>query len=299
MEALAFFAEELLEPDEERTVASHIDTCATCAATLDELTGVGDVLAAAPAPEMPRDVADLLDRRIAEAVRERNAEGPAEAGADPDGEDAAGGVPVAGSASGGAAPSGATVVPLSRRRRRGPGFMPRLMMVAAAAVVIGGGGAAVFNGVLSPDPASDEAGVAAPLQEDGAGEAAPDTAQTYTPQVVRSGTVYTEASLTEQAALTLDRSPVGGAPSSEDAEPMAPVETAPVGVQECTAFLGEELGRGFTLVDDASYGDGGSRAWVLFAPLGERYEVYVVDPRCAQGGDTARSVLAQETVQAP
>ncbi|MEE2046517.1 hypothetical protein Q7689_24590, partial [Nocardiopsis tropica] len=67
MEALAFFAEELLEPGEERTVASHIETCATCATTLEELTGVTEALAAAPAPELPRDVADLLDRRVAEA----------------------------------------------------------------------------------------------------------------------------------------------------------------------------------------------------------------------------------------
>ncbi|WP_236743414.1 MULTISPECIES: hypothetical protein [Nocardiopsis] len=285
VEALAFFAEELLEPDEERTVASHIDTCATCASTLDELTGVGEALAAAPAPAMPRDVADLLDRRIAEAVRERAAESPAR-------DDAA---PAAG-----APASGATVVPLSRRRRRGhgPGFMPKLMMVAAAAVVIGGGGAAVFNGMLSP-AADQSSGVAAPLQEEGGGEAAPEAAQSYTPQVVRSETVYTDASLPEQAALTLDRSPVGGAPSSEGVEPMAPVEPVPAGVEECALLLGEEFGTRFTLVDDASYGDGGSRAWVLFAPRGERYEVYVVDPRCAQGGDTAKSVLDQGTVQAP
>ena len=37
VEALAFFAEELLEPDEERTVAAHIDTCATCATTVSTM----------------------------------------------------------------------------------------------------------------------------------------------------------------------------------------------------------------------------------------------------------------------
>ncbi|WP_223830275.1 anti-sigma factor [Nocardiopsis quinghaiensis] len=295
VEALAFFAEELLEPDEERTVASHIDTCATCATTLDELTGVGEVLAAVPVPAMPRDVADLLDQRIAEAARERAAESPAETAGTPAGEASADGA-----AAVGVPPSGATVIPVSRRRRhkRSPGFMPKLMMVAAAAVLIGGGGAAVLNGGLS-DTSEPAGGVAAPLQEDGGEEAAPDIAQSYTPQVVRSGTVYTEASLPEQAALTLDRSPVGGEPSSEDAGPMAAVEDAPVGVEECAVLLGEELGTRFTLVDDASYGDEGSRVWVLFAPLGERYEVYVVDPRCAQGGETAQSVLAQETVRTP
>ena len=68
VEALAFFAEELLEPGEESTVASHIETCATCATTLEQLTGVTEALAAVPVPPMPRDVSDLLDRRTAPAL---------------------------------------------------------------------------------------------------------------------------------------------------------------------------------------------------------------------------------------
>ena len=73
VEALAFFAEDLLAPDEERSVATHIETCADCATTLDELSGVTRVLAEAPAPALPQDVVDLLDGRIAEAVNERSA----------------------------------------------------------------------------------------------------------------------------------------------------------------------------------------------------------------------------------
>ena len=284
VEALAFLAEELLEPDEESTVAAHVETCETCAATLDELTGVGDVLAAAPAPTMPQDVADLLDRRIAEAVRERSAEVSAES-------------PVEEPADEPRKRGGATVVPFPSGRR-GPGGvgLPRLLMVAAAAVVIGGGGAAVFNGVFSGG--QEEAGVAAPLQENAEEEAAPDTAQSYTPRVVRSGTVYTEASLSEQAARTLDLSPVGGPPAGEEAEPMDSLETEPPGMVECAMLLEESFGAHFTLVDDAHYGDDTSRVWVLFtAPRGEEVEVYVVDPRCAQGGDAERSVLTQETIR--
>ncbi|PDP87546.1 hypothetical protein CQJ94_10850 [Glycomyces fuscus] len=296
MEALAFFAEELLAPDEERTVAAHIDTCANCAATLEELTGVAGALAAVPVPALPREVADLLDQRVAEAVRERAAGGPAAA------VHGAGGAP----ADEAPAPGGATVVPLTRRRRTARALnTPRMMMLAAAAaVVVGGGGAALFNGVLAPGGQGGTSEVAAPLAENG-GEAAPDTAQSYMPQVVRSGTVYTEASLSEQASRTLDLSPVDGTgdigPQEDGGGGNGPltIEAAPTDVQECVVLLGEEYGAHFTLVDDAHYGDGGSPAWVLFSPRGERFEVYVVDPACARGGDPGRSVLDQETVQAP
>ncbi|WP_026122435.1 hypothetical protein [Nocardiopsis halotolerans] len=298
VEALAFFAEELLEPDEERTVATHIDTCAICAATLEELTGVSEALAAAPAPELPRDVADLLDQRVAEAARERAAHTSDNDRDDREGADDASttGRPVPHAA----VPGGATVTPLPRRRRKGSGRVnvPRLMMVAAAAVVIGGGGAAVFDDVMSGGQGST--GVSAPLLEEGGGEAAepePHIAQSYMPQVVRSETVYTEASLSEQAARTLDLAPVGEA---DGTEPMTTLETAPTGMQECVSRLSEELGTHFSLVDEAHYGDEESPAWVLFSsPPDDRYEVYVVSPACARGGDAGRSVLAQETVRSP
>jgi len=280
VEALAFFAEELLEPGEERTVASHIETCATCATTLEELTGVTEALAAAPVPEMPRDVADLLDRRIAEAARERTEGG---GGADA--------VP---------APLGApaTVTQLPRRRRGFGGVnLPRLMMVAAAAAVVAGGGAALFNGLTAQESASS-GGVAAPLQQDEE-EAAPDIAQAYTPQVVRSGTVYNGTDLEEQASLTLGLSPLGGAREDGGAEPLVAEETTPPGVDECAALLGEQLDTRFTLVDEAHYGDGTTPAWAMFALDGDEYDVYVVDPVCAQGGDSSGSVLAQESVPKP
>ncbi|WP_047868355.1 hypothetical protein [Nocardiopsis sp. RV163] len=298
-EALAFFAEELLEPDEERTVAAHIDTCAICATTLGELAGVSEALAAAPAPALPRDVAALLDQRVAEAVRERASVLPGGAAA----EEGAAPPPTGG----GPASGGATVTPLPRRPRTGRSLSrARLMMLAAAAaVVVGGGGAALFNGVLTPGGQDGETGVAAPLAENGQ-ENAPDTAQSYTPQVVRSETVYTEGALTEQAARTLDLSPVGGPGAGGGGEPGGGAETgplaaeaAPPGLQECVVLLSEEFGGHFTLVDDAHYGGGGSPAWVLFSPRGERFDVYVVDPACAQGGAPGQNVLAKETVRAP
>src|SRR5699024_11541340 len=82
----------------------------------------------------------------------------------------------------------ASVTPLAPRRRRFT--LPRLLVVAAAAVFIIGGGTAVINGVFSSQTNLED--TAAPLIE-GEEDSAPDTALTYTPDVVRSGTVYTDS----------------------------------------------------------------------------------------------------------
>jgi anti-sigma factor RsiW len=285
VEALAFFAEDLLDPDEQRTVSAHIDSCATCAATLDELAGVSRVLAAAPAPELPRDVADLLDRRIAEAARET---APASAGADDD------------TATGDRAPdeslaieSGgpAPVTPI-RRRRRGFG-LTHLLVAAAAAVFVVGGGAAVLSGVLQTS--GDESGAAAPM-EPMQDESLPDAAQSYRPAVLATGTVYTEAGLDDQAAAVLELS----ASADEDGGGVAEQSgegAEQYGLEECATRLGESVGARVTLVDDAHYGSGADPAWVLYAPEGDQVRVFVVDPRCVQDGDVARSVLDETTVR--
>ncbi|WP_116247541.1 hypothetical protein [Nocardiopsis sp. FIRDI 009] len=294
-EALAFLAEDLLDPSEERTVTAHIQTCATCAATLDELTGVSRVLAATPAPELPQDVADLLDRRIADAVRERAERGPDTEPTDP--------VPAE-------HPSAdAAVVPLAAaRRRRSSNGLPRLLAAAAAAVFVVGGGVAVVNGVLSGG--EDAMQGATPLLEM---EDAPDdgeAALAYAPEVVRSGTVYTAAALDEQAARTLGHASVGDAeaPSDGGAQPdggaaggAAVLEERSLtpAVERCSDLLEEEFGTRVDLVDDAFYGADAEPAWVLYARQGDRFDVFVVDPRCAQNGDVEPSVLDRTTVDAP
>src|SRR5699024_5661072 len=72
-EALAFFAENLLESDEEHDVAAHVESCDRCAATLEYLTEVSKVLATVSAPALPQELTDLLDQQITEAARERTA----------------------------------------------------------------------------------------------------------------------------------------------------------------------------------------------------------------------------------
>ncbi|MDE3723431.1 hypothetical protein PWG71_18725 [Nocardiopsis sp. N85] len=268
VEALAFFAEELLEPDEERTVAHHIETCALCAATLDELTAVSGVLAdVPPVPPMPQDVADLLDRRIDEAVRER-------AGSDDTATETGGPV--------------APVVPFTRPKKRGFNGMnlPRLMMLAAAGAVVVGGGGAVLNAVMSTQQESAVGGSAAPLlQEEQAEEAVPDAAQPYKPEIVGSGTDYTSKDLADQAADVLDATvPESGYGAEEEAQ------DGSILIEECAVSLGERLGVRFTLVDDARFE--GAPAWVLFAPMGDTTEVYVVDPAGCESPD---GVLEQET----
>ncbi|WP_306370346.1 anti-sigma factor [Nocardiopsis sp. CC223A] len=270
VEALAFFAEELLEPDEERTVAHHIETCAICAATLDELTAVSGVLAdAPPVPPMPQDVAALLDRRIDEAVRERAARpaAPTET----------------------ADPADAPVVSITRARggsRRGFNGtnLPRLMLVAAAGAVVLGGGGAVLNTVLSAQ--QDTSGGAAaeqPMMQDEGAEFEPEAVQPYKPEIVATGTEYTAAGLADQAAGVLAAPPT----PSVTAE-----EYSAVAAEECATVFAEQMGVRVTLVDEAVFD--GVPAMVLFAPAGDdTTEVYVVDPADCGG------VLAQETVAAP
>ncbi|WP_017609408.1 anti-sigma factor [Nocardiopsis xinjiangensis] len=283
VEALAFFAEGLLEPDEERNVARHVESCEECSKALDELSNVSQLLAAAPAPELPPDVADRLEQQIAEAVRDRAVRQPDPVGT-PSGPADTPAVPGAETAS---------VANLSERRKRRFG-LPRIMTAAAAAVFVVGGGAAVINGTLLQD--DEQAGVAAPLVDgpEAEEEQDPDAAQSYTPELVRSGTTYTEDGLAEQASETLDRSSVG---DTSDAAPLPAETTVPPGAEACASGAAEELGLRVVLVDDALYG--ADPAWVMFAPDGGTVEVMVVEADCEQGSEVGDSVLDQETVQAP
>ncbi|WP_017588056.1 hypothetical protein [Nocardiopsis ganjiahuensis] len=284
MEALAFFAEDLLDPDEERSVAAHTETCATCATTLDELSGITRVLAEAPAPALPQDVADLLDSRITEALGERPASAsPAEApAAGPDG-------PVTAEPGTPADDSLAPVVPIAARRRRFG--LPHLMAVAAATVFVVGGGAAIVNGVMG---GQQESGVASPLMdEETEPEAAPDTAQSYSAEPVASGTVYTEEGLGAQAAEVLAAE---GAEQQEEGVGTQAQEQLPDGAQECVTRFEEANGVRVTLVDDALFdsGDGAERAWVLFTQDTDGTGVVVLDPRLCAQGDVHEGVLAEK-----
>ncbi|MFE3457882.1 anti-sigma factor family protein [Nocardiopsis aegyptia] len=294
VEALAFFAEDLLDSDEQRTVAAHIDSCATCAATLDELAGVTRVLAEAPVPELPDDVADLIDQRLAEAAREPAAAAVSvetETGADT----ADSGTASGGGSSDDGASDLATVTPISRRRRAFG--LPQLLIAAAAAVFVVGGGAAVITEVLQPS--TESAGSASAPMEATEDEAPQDMGQAYRPEVLASETVYTESDLADQAGGVLEMSAGADADEEGDLEALSDEGQAMRGVEECAARLAEAFDTRVTLVDDAFYGTGSERAWVLYAPADDdRVDVYVLDPRCVQEDDVTRSVLAETTIDA-
>jgi anti-sigma factor RsiW len=295
VEALAFFAEDLLAPDEERSVAAHIQSCANCATTLDELSGVTRVLAEAPAPALPQDVADLLDGRISEAVNERSAAASSAETPAPE-------TPVPGPYGPQSTEPGtpaddalAPVVPIAARRRRFG--LPHLMAVAAASVFVVGGGAAIINGVMG---GQQESGVASPLMdEDAEPEVAPDTAQSYSAESVASGTVYTEEGLGPQAADVLAEAEPAESEEGEESEEgtgAQSLEGLPAGAQECVTRFEEANGVRVTLVDDAHFdsGDGAERAWVLFTRDTDGVSAVVLDPaRCVQGGPDSGVITEQ------
>ncbi len=151
----------------------------------------------------------------------------------------------------------------------------------------------MVNGVLTQE---DDQSAAAPLADDpeAGHESAPDTAQAYTPELVRSGTSYTGEALAEQASETLDRSPVGGA--SEE-EPLPAESTVPPGTEACATGAAEELDLRVVLVDDALYGASPDSAWVMFAPDGDDVEVLVIEAGCDRADEVGESILDQETIE--
>jgi hypothetical protein len=125
-DVLADLAEGLLEDDEAASVNAHLDTCADCRELSADLADVSRILAEAPVPSMPAELAERIDTAIAAESMHT-----------------------------------ATVVSLEQRRGRRHW---RILSAAAAALVVVGGGATVgkiaLDGTTSGDgaanhPASD------------------------------------------------------------------------------------------------------------------------------------------------
>jgi len=68
---LAEYAEGVLDASRQSAVEQHVRECDDCAATLVELAGLPETLAQAPVPPLPADVADRLDRAIADEASAR------------------------------------------------------------------------------------------------------------------------------------------------------------------------------------------------------------------------------------
>ncbi|RKE20293.1 zf-HC2 domain-containing protein [Streptomyces sp. TLI_171] len=138
LDALADLAEELLPPEQAEPLHRHLAGCPACAEDYAALRGLPELLAAAPAPPLPQEVADRLTAALA-------AESAARAEARPDVPPAdrpqvAPGAPTGPSRSGAPAGSpGAATGPGRPARRRRRGALLLLAGGAAALVAAVGG----------------------------------------------------------------------------------------------------------------------------------------------------------------
>lgn len=182
-DVLADLAEGLLEADAAASVNAHLDTCADCRGRSADLADVSRILAEAPVPSMPAELAERIDTAIAAESL-----------------------------------SSATVASLEERRGRRHW---RILSAAAAAVVVLGGGAAV--GTLALDDADGGHGQAATPPQDNARPRtaegmAPNAAPAPAFEVARSGTHYRSGTLAAQVgAVAADGSTKRGLSASPDA----------------------------------------------------------------------------------
>ncbi|WP_131736542.1 anti-sigma factor family protein [Actinomadura roseirufa] len=154
---LADLAEGLLEDDHAASVSAHLDTCAECRDRSADLADVSRILAEAPVPSMPAELAERIDTAIAAESL-----------------------------------STATVVSLERRRGRRHW---RILSAAAATVVVLGGGAVVGKIALQDSSGGDHQGSTSPVQDgaDRRGQARGVAPQATPHQSVMKSPTYTVA----------------------------------------------------------------------------------------------------------
>lgn len=190
-DVLADLAEGMLEDDEAASVNAHLDTCAECRDRSADLADVSRLLAEAPVPSMPAELAERIDTAIA-------------------------------------AESLNTAAVTSLEQRRGRRHW-RILSGAAAAVVVLGGGAAV--GTIALDGANGDHGQASAPPQDNArpgtagttGERGlrPNAAPAPAFQVSSSGTDYRAGTLAAQVGQVVSgkrqlRAPAAPGPQLRD-----------------------------------------------------------------------------------
>jgi anti-sigma factor RsiW len=162
-DVLADLAEGLLEDDEAASVNAHLDTCAECRELSADLADVSRILAEAPVPSMPAELAERIDTAIAAESMHT-----------------------------------ATVTSLAQRRGRRHW---RILSAAAAAVIVVGGGATVgkiaLDGASSSDVPAQQ-----PAQDRSSGQA-PFAAPEPAFKVAHSGTDYRPGTLGDQVGKVI------------------------------------------------------------------------------------------------
>jgi len=250
-ETLADLAEGLLEDDQAASVNAHLDTCADCRDRSADLADVSRILAEAPVPSMPAELAERIDSAIAaESLND------------------------------------ATVVSLEQRRGRRHW---RIMSAAAATVVVLGGGAVV--GKMALNGASDgnhsqSAGAPVTDRTNSNGDSAsrmaptmgtksldttasaPKAAPGYS--VSHTGTDYRQGQLNQQVGRMFGKGPelqVGGGPGADEQ------------LAQCVSKVAQ--GKKPVLVDSAKYE--GKQATVIALPgtKAGAFDVWAVGADCS------------------
>lgn len=158
-DVLADLAEGLLDDEFAGSVQAHLAECAECRARSEDLVSVSELLAAAPMPMMPPDLALRLDKLVlAEAEK-------------------------------------GSVSDLAARRRM---RSVRFMSVAAAVLVVGGGGLAGHALLTSDTSKNSTATVQAPVRPEAAAGQSDSALAQLSVRSVKSKTDYRQATLAGQ-----------------------------------------------------------------------------------------------------
>ncbi|MBO2461301.1 anti-sigma factor family protein [Actinomadura violacea] len=239
-DVLADLAEGLLEDDQAASVNAHLESCAECRDRSADLADVSRILAEAPVPSMPPELAERIDTAIAAESMHS-----------------------------------ATVVSMEQRRGRRHW---RILSAAAATIVVLGGGATVGKIALDDSDGSGSQAATPPqdrARQHSAGGAAPNAAAPSEStmvkgayKVTRSGTEYRAGRLGGQVDRLLGKGQElrlqGSAPSGA--------------VSGCVA--GVTRGRTPALVDRARYDGRDAIVIALPGAKDGGWDVWVVGPDC-------------------
>jgi hypothetical protein len=301
-DALAACREGLLGRRRSARIRAHLARCSRCASLERELTAVTTLLASAPAPRIPDELAARLDTVLAaESAARARGESPAT-----DGIPATAGA-AAGAAGGQAAPAGQAAAagqagprPVRPRPARPRSTRPvrpwrvtalRAASVTAVLLVIAGGGYGVsrlLQGGSSAGASSSSGGaVASPPPRNGpaiagggaSSEAGSSRAGLMIPaggvSLVHSGTDYQPGQLAEQAEAVLASRPAKSGAQSTSSVP----STRVAGCVRLFAGAARPV-----LVDEARY-RGQPATIIIRAPASARAgHVWVVVPNCSAAG---------------
>ncbi|MEV4558795.1 zf-HC2 domain-containing protein [Kitasatospora sp. NPDC049285] len=294
LDALADLAEDLLPPEQAEQLHRHLASCPSCADDYAALCGLPELLAAAPAPPMPEDVADRLNAALAAESAARRETRPAVPTAVPTAAPSGGpsGGPQTAGRPAGTAPAATGPGRPPRRRRRTTAI---LLVTAAVAAALTLGGVLLNlpgsqQGASTASAAKDVA--ARPSLADGAAASttAPRTPHTQPTEGAAAGTTdFRAEQLPEQIRRLLPARPT---------EQIGPADSQPLGgpaAAPCVLAAAGHTGEQPVATGAGSYQGRPVLALVYRLPgQADRLDVYLATPDCP-----GSAILLHSTVPAP